>query len=193
MTTSADTNMWPHEYSAEQLHGLPSSTDIIQFTATDARSSREGMGVKVSHAGGVWVGNFQRGDAGLDKVAFTPSANHVCIIACGRGYWVPVRHPREFQIVPAYPVKQVVEVDAQALLLFADFSRIVAYNTSGLQWVSPIVSWDGLEIQKVDRHSISGLAWDAPADKEVGFVVDVSTGQLLSGPHPPPTLPVCAR
>jgi hypothetical protein len=72
-----------------------------------------------------------------------------------------------------------------ALLVISDYTRIAACGADGLQWVSRAVSWDGIKILRADRETISGLAWDAPAEREVEFVIETTTGQVKAGPEPP--------
>jgi hypothetical protein len=176
---------WSHNYRVERLPGLPAGEPVLQFIATPTRLVREGLVARLSGDSQSWLGNFQCGDGAIDSITATPSPHHVCVVAAGRGYWVPVSSPGSFEVVPIYPVTQIAAIDDPALLVISDYTRVGAYGADGLRWVSRGISWDGIKILQADQQMISGLAWDAPQEVEVRFVIDPMTGQVQEGPEPP--------
>ena len=177
---------WPQNYDAELLPGLPGTgPEPSEFAATPQRRGREGVVVRVRHLGNSWVGNFQRGDGKLSGILATPSADHLCVIASGRGYCVPIHSPTDFQIIKAYPIQDVRPIPELRLLVFSDYTDLVAYGVDGLRWSSGQVSWDGIAILRADAHGIVGTAWDARRKEKVGFFVDAKTGRSEGGAAPP--------
>lgn len=157
------------------------------YAAVAKRHASEGLVVRVWQDSLSWLGNFQRGDGAMDGLTATPSPQHLCVVAGGRGYYVPAGTPELFEAVPTYPVIQIAAVDQPALLVMADYTRVAAYDRDGLRWVSRAVSWDGIKILRADAEMISGLAWDAPEGEEIEFSIEPTTGHVRSGPeHPPP-------
>ncbi len=184
--THAPRSWWPRNYEAELLPGLPATgPEPLQFRATTLGRGREGLVVSVRSAGSVWVGNFQRGDGQLDGIYETPSPDHVCVIAGGTGYWVPVYGPASYEIVGVYPIEHVRFIPELGVVVFADFTDLAGYGASGKRWASGRASWDGIEIVRADRVGIVGKAWDATKECEVGFYVDPVTGELEGGAAPP--------
>jgi hypothetical protein len=131
------------------------------------------------------VGNFQRGDGKLTGVFATPSPDHLCLIASGRGYWVPTAAPTDFQVIQAYPIQDARAIPQLRLLIFTDYTDLVAYGVDGLRWASGRVSWDGITIVSADADGIVGRAWDATREQEVGFFVNPQTGRAEGGAAPP--------
>jgi len=70
------------------------------------------------------------------------------------------------------------------LLLFAGFTSITALGNSGIEWTTDRLTWEGLTITAIDDGKLHGRGWDALADKEVPFVVDLKTGKHTGGARP---------
>lgn len=177
---------WPHNYEVEILSGLPPiGPEPVQLRATSQGIGREGLVVRVTVAAVSWVGNFQRGDGKLTGIYSTPSIDHVCVVASGRGYWVQAQDPADCHIVEAYPIQDAKPIAEIGLLIFADYTDLVAYGAQGRRWVSQRVSWDGITILHADEHGVVGRAYDATKEQEVGFFVDTESGRLEGGAAPP--------
>ena len=123
-----------------------------------------------------WIGNFEPGVEGLTGIFATPSEDIVCIVVKGQGYWVPVKSPKNYEIIPIIPIKEVKPVPGKNVMIFIDYLRIAAYGENGLLWKTKNLSWDGLKITEITQSKIKGLAWDMPNSKKVEFIVDVMTG-----------------
>ena len=72
----------------------------------------------------------------------------------------------------------------QGLLLFAGFTSIVAVGSLGIAWTTERLTWEGLTISAIDGDKLLGHGWDALADKEVPFEVDLKTGKHTGGARP---------
>lgn len=177
---------WPREFDIDILPGLPPGGPApLQFPASASPRGREGLVVRVSQAESTWDGNFQFGDGTLTAVYVTPSPHHLCVVARGCGYWVSANDPGVYEVIDAYPVKEVRPLRDIGLLLFVDYTDIEAYSAGGRTWASGRVSWDGITIMQADERGVLGRAWDAVAEKEVGFFIDPRSGRLEGGSAPP--------
>lgn len=172
-------------YQCEVMPGLPGGGPMpLQFHRQGQRTHSEGLVVRIIPGGGApWIGNFQFGDGGVSGAYAAPSKDLVFVVAKGQGYLIWVNRPAEYQLVQSYPVKEVFPV-LQHFIVFADFTKLSAYGPSGLVWITPRLSWDGLKITRVTSELIQGLAWDSPLEKEVEFFVDVKTGRHQGGSSP---------
>jgi hypothetical protein len=185
MTTQGIHAAWPHRYEGTILPGLPAmGPEPMQFRAVQRGLGSEGLVVEITTDARRWIGNFQRGDGRYNAVYGTPSPAHVCVIAGGTGYYVSTINPNEFEIVAAYPIQDAREIVGLDLLVFADYTNLVAYGPKGLCWRTKQVSWDGVKIDRADEQAIVGRAWDATKQGEVGFLVDARTGELEGGASP---------
>lgn len=166
-----------------ELSGL--GEEPFVFSRTDARAGG-GLLVRVMpNEGTPWLGRFQWGDEGLTGVYRTPNDSVLCAIARGRAYLVDAFNPRDPAAAACEPVRVVKRALAPKLLLLADYTKIAAYGTTGLAWVSDPVSWDGVEITEIGNELLAGRAWDPALGKRVPFVVDLRTGSQLGGSVPP--------
>jgi hypothetical protein len=137
--------------------------------------------VKVQTRTSAWFARFQHGDGRLTGVFPTPDPDHFVAVASGQGYWVSAVSPDVYELLPAYPIQDVLEVRPAGLVLFLDHTDIVAYNSSGKAWETGPVSSDGLWIGSADVGSIRGEAWDAARGCKVPFAVDTRTGRVTGG------------
>lgn len=134
--------------------------------------------------GDSWVGSFQPGVEGISGLFATPSESILCVVVKGQGYWVPVDSPREYEIIPSFPIKHVIPIPNTKMMVFVDHVKLVAYGTKGYLWQTDNLSWDGLKITEVSSNRICGLAWDAPKNQEVEFCVTVANGSYEGGSSP---------
>jgi hypothetical protein len=75
-------------------------------------------------------------------------------------------------------------VSQHGLLLFAGFTSITAVGSSGIARITERLTWEGLTITAIDEDKLLGHGWDALADKEAPFVVDLKTGKHTGGARP---------
>jgi hypothetical protein len=72
----------------------------------------------------------------------------------------------------------------QALILFVGFTSITALGSSGIAWTTERLTWEGVTITEINGSKLQGHGWDALADKEVPFEVDLKTGKHTGGAKP---------
>jgi len=175
-------------FTCEVLPGLPGTGPAPhQFRREGQRTHSEGLVVRVKPVDGEpWIGNFQYGDGDVyvSGVFVYSSDQFICVVARGQGYLVCGRRPSEYEIVRSYPIRDVRTIPEKSLIVFADYTELSAYGSKGFAWMTKTLSWDGLKITEVTAERITGVAWDAPANKEVGFSVDVTTGRSQGGSSP---------
>ena len=149
------------------------------------RTSASSVSLRIKPLSGqAWVGQFRQGAEGITGVFATPSPDVLCVIARGTGYWVPVLEPTQFQLMPSVPIREVLPVNIHRLLIFVDYTTIAAYGPSGRVWITPDLSWDGLQIDNISHDVIFGSGWDSPAARRVPFSVDLITGAAHGGSSP---------
>jgi hypothetical protein len=180
----------PHSYEVEELGELPGtgrfSVPLIFFPPPKGRPEHDGLWLKVKPSSGRgWVGVFKFGYSSppaFSRVVSTPHPNRVCVISNGAAYVVEADEPEVWGQIPVSPVLDVRMIPEHGLLVFADFTRLAAYGSSGLAWQSPSVCWDALKIVSVTRETIEGTGYDPTISRESRFVVDLKTGCSLLPP-----------
>ena len=105
----------------------------------------------------------------------------LCVVCEGQGYWIPVDHPKTFEVVDAIPIKQVLASPEAGLLVLIDNTRLTAYDKSGERWVSGDMSWDGLKDCEIRDGKVRGVGWDSPANRYVPFTVCLRSGDCEGG------------
>jgi hypothetical protein len=54
-------------------------------------------------------------------------------------------------------------------------------DAAGLRWTTVRLSWEGLTLGEVRDGTLQGMGWNMPSDREVGFAVDLKTGEHTGG------------
>jgi hypothetical protein len=106
-----------------------------------------------------------------------PDSGWMCAVSGGYAYMVNTAKPEEFAQVEFRPVLEVRALPEQRLLLFAGHHALLAWGARGKAWETARLSWEGVQITGVDGRWLDGLGWDLRTDREVGFRVDLETGE----------------
>lgn len=175
---------FPHSYAVEEppeLSGTGDDVRPIYIPTPESRTEHDGVWVKISRpGGGSWVGVFAFGytsPPAISRIISLPDPDRVCIVSRGAAYLVEASQPEVWERLPVMPVIDVVVVPAQELVVFANFTRLSAYNRNGLAWQSPRLCWDGLKIDAITHSSIECRGYDpTAASGESFFAVDLLTG-----------------
>jgi hypothetical protein len=134
-----------------------------------------------------WVGFFALGfdsDQVVSEVCSSPDPDSFCTVIGGYAYVVKADDPAQWFRVEQRPVVDLRVLSQHGLLLFAGFTTITAVGNSGIAWTTERLSWEGLTITDIKGDKLLGQGWDALADKEVPFEVDLNTGQHTGGARP---------
>lgn len=135
--------------------------------------------------GNKWIGLFGRGvKGGISGIYDTPSKDTVCVISEGLGFWIPVNSPESFTRIKVFPIKEVVSMPSQGIILFIDFDQIACFDVSGLRWLTHRISWDGIVINEVNSSSIKGMTWNAPTNENLPFEIHLENGEVKGGSNP---------
>jgi hypothetical protein len=180
---------FPATYSADVIEAVPPESWLFEFHQSGTRSAEPLLVALSPHHGSPWIGAFARGydeDVSETGVWPTPDDSRLAVVAAGAGYYVDVHDPTRWHEVPIFPIRIVVTLLARQLLVFGDFARLAAYNSSGLKWATSDFAWDDLEIISVGEHAIIASGYDAEHDRRVEVSIDVDSGDVAGGVRPPP-------
>jgi hypothetical protein len=78
-------------------------------------------------------------------------------------------------------VTQVLAAPDEGLLLLAGFHHVAAIGPEGLLWQSGRLSWEGVQLGEVSQGKLHGTGWNMKTDRDVPFVLDLSTGVHTGG------------
>jgi hypothetical protein len=182
---------FPHDYDADltgELPPGPGQMRTIYFPGASETGGRDGLLVTVTPTAATpWIGVFAGGydSSGVVSGVFgCPDRRSICVVSSGKGYIVRADDPAVWMEVHSFPIMDVRAMPESQLLVFANFTTLAAYGPNGLVWVTGDLSWDGLKLTEATPELIRGIAWDAPHEREVEFVVDVRTGGHEGGSSP---------
>jgi len=149
---------------------------------------RSGAYVRVTpQSGPAWVGFFALGfdsDQVVSQLCSTPDPESFCVVVGGYAYVVKAGNPEQWLRVGQSPVVNLRVLSPQGLMLFVGFTSITALGGSGIAWTTERLTWEGLTITAIDGDKLLGRGWDALADKEVPFEVDLKSGKHTGGAKP---------
>ncbi|MBZ5507615.1 MAG: hypothetical protein LAO78_19310 [Acidobacteriia bacterium] len=182
---------FPRNYEVRVLEAAPPVHPVeklYHFPAEMEEGDRSGAYLRVTPSSGpAWVGFFALGfdsDQVVSEVCSTPDADSFCTVVGGYAYVVKAGNPAQWLRVEQSPVVDLRVLSHHGLLLFAGFTSITAVGNSGIAWTTGRLSWEGLTITGIKDDILHGHGWDALADKEVSFEVDLKTGQHTGGARP---------
>lgn len=182
---------FPRNYEVRILEGAPPVHPVeklYHFPVELEEGDRNGVHLRVTpKSGPPWVGFFAQGfdsDQVVSQVCSTPDPESFCAVVGGYAYVVKASNPPEWLRIEQRPVVDLRVLTQQGLLLFAGFISITAVNKSGIAWTTERLSWEGLTITEINGSTLRGRGWDAMADKEAPFEVDLKTGKHSGGARP---------
>ncbi len=182
---------FPRNYEVRVLEAAPPVHPVeklYHFPAELEEGDRSGAYLRVTPKGGpVWVGFFALGfdsDQVVSEVCSTPDQDSFCTVVGGYAYVVKAANPAHWFRVEQSPVVDLRVLSQHGLLLFAGFTSITAVGSSGVLWTTGRLTWEGLTIREIKGDKLLGHGWDAIADKEVPFEVELKTGQHTGGARP---------
>jgi protein-tyrosine phosphatase len=110
-----------------------------------------------------------------------PNPDELCAIAGGYAYIIDTLHPEHSTHIPLKPVVAARPLPEQNLLLFTGFHTLLAWGPHGEAWQTQRLSWEGINITKVEGDILHGTGWNLMTDREVPFAVDLRTGRHQGG------------
>ncbi len=182
---------FPRNYEVRILEAAPPVHPVeklYHYPVELEEGDRSGAYVRVAPQNGpAWVGFFALGfdsDQVVSAICSTPDPDSFCVVVGGYAYVVKAAHTAEWLRVEQRPVVDMRVLSQQGLILFVGFTSITAVGSSGIAWITERLSWEGLTITEVSGDKLRGHGWDALADKEVPFEVDLKTGKHTGGARP---------
>jgi hypothetical protein len=182
---------FPRNYEVRMLEATPPVHPIEKlhhYPVELEEGDRSGAYLRVTPQNGpAWVGFFALGfdsDQVVNQVCSTPDLEQFCLVVGGYAYLVKASDPAAWRRVEQRPVVDLRVLPQQGLVLFAGFTSITAVGSSGIVWTTERLTWEGLTITEIEGDRLLGHGWDALADKEVPFEVDLKTGKHTGGARP---------
>jgi hypothetical protein len=178
---------FPRRYEWEVVDELPGggAQPHYYFPGGTLASGGDGVVVRIAPAGAaIWFGTFAFGKYGMTaatKILSMPDPGKLCVVSCGAGYIVSVQDPRSWESVKAIPVIDVRPIAGAGLVVFANFTELVAYGTEGVRWRTKRLTWDSMKLIDVTDEKIVGEYWDIRSEETRTFEVDVATGTHHGG------------
>jgi hypothetical protein len=183
MTIDVDLN-FPHRYVCEALDEIPNGPAPQRYPS-DQVAGQDGVIVRVQpETAEVWVGVFafgKFGNAGVTRVLSMPNPEELCVVANGAGYVVSATKPDVWETVRTIPIIDVRAIPGAGLVVFANFTEMLAYGEAGVKWRTKRLTWDGLKILAVGDRTLIGEYWDIRAEAMQRFEVDLATGAARGG------------
>jgi hypothetical protein len=137
----------------------------------------------VPEAGLAWVGMFPAGGLGsVSGVYATPDPRALCVAVNGLVYLVQTEAPGQGAAIVLGAARQVVAAPKWSLLLFADYSDLVALGPEGIAWRSRGVSVDGLWVTDTEGEEIACSSF-AVGERDLNptvVTIDPETGRVTS-------------
>jgi len=168
-----------HSYGVEILEEIPIGYDIHYFPSKE-NYGKDGLILRITPDYQVpWIGVFAFGDIsknGYSAIFSMPDKERLCIISNGAGYIINVYDLADFEELKVIPVKVVIPILSKGLIIFGDYTKLVAYSSKGVAWVTKQLSLDGFEIIGTSDLHIKGKYLDIRIEKDNVFTVDLSTG-----------------
>jgi hypothetical protein len=182
---------FPRNYEVRILEAAPPDHPIeklYHYTGELVEGDRSGAYVRVTpQSGSAWAGFFALGfdsDQVVSQLCSTPDPERFCVVVGGYAYLVNASDHADWLRIEQRPVVDLRVLSQHGLLLFVGFTSIVAVGSLGIAWTTERLTWEGLTISAIDGDKLLGHGWEALADKEVPFEVDLKTGKHTGGARP---------
>lgn len=175
---------FPRSYSLQVLDALPVGAPLRYFPPNRA-AGQDGLIVRVEpNDADAWIGMFAFGNIDADALTYAgtmPDLRKFYVASRGAGYIIDAANPSSWEEVSVIPVMDSRAVPAAGIVVFANYTELVAYDVDGLKWSTKRLAWDGLRILEVSAHTIVGEYWDIRSEAMERFEVDLATGTSRGG------------
>jgi hypothetical protein len=134
-----------------------------------------------------WIGVFHGGGYGVPpaapaQVVGWPDEESICVVKTGTGCIARADDPTKTYEIDAFPITDVLAIPERALVVFADFTGLVAYGRDGIAWRSGRLALDDLEIVRAEGDALH-VAGFFGSVKRAEFTVDLRTGRPSGAPY----------
>ncbi len=139
--------------------------------------------------GDPWVGVFYGAGYGVPpavsgRLIGWPDEWSICVVYAGGAVVVRADDPTNTYEINASPVTGALVIAEREMVVFSDFTNLVAYGPGGLLWQSPRLALDEVRVQAVDGDvlRVEGFFGSRKLDE---FAVDIATGEPSGQPFQP--------
>jgi hypothetical protein len=164
------------------------AADRVLYYPTRAVKAVEWLMVEINPADGLpWLGLFAgeyQSPVAMRGYIALPDGGRLCVVSGGRGYIVSARDPSDFVLAECFPITDARRDAECNLVVLADFVRMSTFDRNGRSWITPRVSWNGVEIRMVTSNSIIGMGWNEPEQRKVPFAAFVESQRVEGGASP---------
>ena len=194
MSTPVVELTFPHTWTAEILPRRPLILPFRQFVyPRQAEEVERGALELLVHpaAAQPFLATFALGfaDAAAPSGLWScPDPNQLCAVAGGYVYLVNTTRPEQFEQIEYRPVLRVLALPGQQLIIFAGHHSLLAWGSKGKAWQTSRLSWEGVEITRVEGDRLEGTGWDMLSDRDVPFTIDLRTGLNVAAPAQSPSI-----
>ena len=182
---------FPHNYEVRILEAAPPVHPIEKlhhYPVELEEGDRNGAFLRVTpKSAPAWTGFFAQGfdsDQVISEICSSSDPDWFCATVGGYAYVVKAADPAEWLRVEQRPVVDLRVLSQHGLLLFVGFTSISAVGRAEILWTTERLTWEGLTISAISGDTLHGKGWDALADKEAPFEVDLKTGKHKGGARP---------
>jgi hypothetical protein len=133
------------------------------------------------HGGSAWTASFDGGYDSPPAISCAlswPDPRQLCVVWLGQWSVVRTDDPKRWFEIAVYPILDVRVVPELNLILFSDFTDIVAYGVNGEAWNCCGICKDDLRIVEVSDGTLRGTGFCMPKADCTGFEIDLRTGAL---------------
>jgi hypothetical protein len=179
-----------HDYEIKVLKGaiydtrgpMDSPGNFLSWYGTAQKT-----GYLVTPRGGEpWIGVVAAGPfpslSPMNSLFSCPNPRDFCIVLNGQALIVSTERPGKSVSVPCAPVLDVKILPEINLMLFSDYTGVVAWGPNGLEWRTCPVAFNGVEILYSDENYIYGSTLDEDGPNPYApFQIEVKTGRTTGG------------
>jgi hypothetical protein len=181
-------------YEVQQLERIDRqfSSKVLAFpdaVAVDRQAElAEGPILAVTPASGEpWIGVFHGGEYGVPPAAPSqvigwPDEKSLCVVKAGAGCLVRTDDPTTNSEIDAFPITDVLAIPDRDLVVFADFTDLIAYGPDGIAWRSGRVALDEVEIIRAEGDVLHVAGFFGSVNR-AEFTVNLRTGQSSGAPY----------
>lgn len=171
-------------YSIKAIEELGAG-ERYYYPGATTEGGKDGLIVEViSMKGASWIGVFAFGKIspkGIIGIYSMPDPDKFCVVSRGAGYIVSSSDPEDWQEIKAIPVMDVCPIKFRNILVFADYTELVAYDEAGIKWRTERLAYDGFKITEVTDRTLKGEFWNIRNEANETFEVNIATGSQVGG------------
>lgn len=162
---------------------------MFWYPGASTVGGRDGVLLSISPAGGrSWLGVFasqETSPRGASGAVALPDRRTLAVLSNGAVYRVAADDPLQWEesSVGGVMMDPVIVEDLE-LVLFVEYTGVLAYGRDGPAWHTERLVWDDLQALRLESDVLHLEGFDAPLNEIVSFSLDLRTGRSPDAPHP---------